>query len=234
MCPREKLPPPTVLPLASTPHPAAKPEPQRLRMHRPHGAEAPVELEELAHHRRLVLADLQGAPVGIVAEGHQPAHPEAAPLGGGDLVADALGGHLALELREAQQHVQGQPAHAGRGVEGLGHRDEGGACRIQPFHELGEVGERTGQPVDLVDDDLIDLASLEIAHQPLQRRALQRPPRSPRSSSCSGSSTQPSALWLAMKAGTGSAPEHRAVEVLLGPFFGGLTGVLGKPGPAVG
>ena len=88
------------------PHPAAKPEPQRLRMHRPHGAEAPVELEELAHHRRLVLADLQRASVGIVAEGHQPAHPEAAPLGGGDLVADALGGHLALELREAQEHVQ--------------------------------------------------------------------------------------------------------------------------------
>ncbi len=38
--------------------------------------------------------------VGVVSEGWIAAHPHAFFLGGGDLVADALAGDLALELRE--------------------------------------------------------------------------------------------------------------------------------------
>ncbi len=45
--------------------------------------------------------------------------------------AVALAGDLALELGEGQQHVQGQPSHAGGRVEGLGHRDEGDAVRLR-------------------------------------------------------------------------------------------------------
>ena len=40
-------------------------------------------------------------------------------LGGGDLVADALAGDPALELGEAQQQIERQPAHAAGGVECL-------------------------------------------------------------------------------------------------------------------
>ena len=38
----------------------------------------------------------------------------------------------------------------------LSHRDENRAGRLEPFDELRKVGEGTGQPVDLVDDDLVD------------------------------------------------------------------------------
>src|SRR5208337_1748195 len=39
------------------------------------------------------------APIApVVAERYRAAHPDAFPLGGGDLVADALAGYLALEL----------------------------------------------------------------------------------------------------------------------------------------
>lgn len=73
-------------------------------------------------------------------------------------VPDPLGRHLALELGEGQEHVQRQPSHAGRGVEALRHRDKGGLCSIQPLDDLGEVCQRPGHAIDLVDHDL--------AHQP--------------------------------------------------------------------
>ena len=59
----------------------------------------------------------------------------------GDLVPDPLAGDLPLELGEGQQHIEGQPSHAGRGVERLGHRDEGDAMGIERLDQLGEVGE---------------------------------------------------------------------------------------------
>ena len=43
--------------------------------------------------------------------------------------------------------MQRQSSHAGRGVEGLGHRDEKRAGRLEPLDELCKVGEGTGQPV---------------------------------------------------------------------------------------
>ena len=59
-----------------------------------------------------------------VAQRHHAAHPHALLLRGSDLVADALGGDLTLELREGEEDVEGQPPHRGRGVELLGDRDE--------------------------------------------------------------------------------------------------------------
>ena len=63
---------------------------------------------------------------------------------------------LALELRKGQQDIQGQAPHRGRRVELLRDRHEGGARRVEDFHDLGEIGERAGQPVDFVDDDRVD------------------------------------------------------------------------------
>jgi Tetracyclin repressor-like, C-terminal domain len=59
-----------------------------------------------------------------ISERDRAAHPDASLFRGGDFVADALAGNLALELRKRQQHVEGEPSHAGGGVESLGHRDE--------------------------------------------------------------------------------------------------------------
>ena len=67
-----------------------------------------------------------------------------------------------------------QPAHAGRGVELLRDRNEGDAAAVEDLDEPGEVGERPGQPVDLVDDDHVDLAGLDIGDQPFQGRPLHR------------------------------------------------------------
>ncbi len=44
-------------------------------------------------------------------------HPHALHATGANLVANALGGHLALELGKAEQDVQGQPPHRRGGAE---------------------------------------------------------------------------------------------------------------------
>jgi hypothetical protein len=74
--------------------------------------------------------------------------------------------------REGQQDVQHQPPHRRGGVELLGHRDEGHALAFEHLHHLREVGQAARQPVDLVDHDDVDLARLDVGHQPLERRAL--------------------------------------------------------------
>ena len=65
----------------------------------------------------MIFIDRQRSAVRRIADGHDAAHPHALRLGGSDLVADALGGDFALELREGEQHVECQPAYAGGGVE---------------------------------------------------------------------------------------------------------------------
>ena len=44
-------------------------------------------------------------------------------------------------------------------VEGLGHRDERDAVRVEELDQLGEVGERSGEAIHLVDDDHVDAAA---------------------------------------------------------------------------
>ncbi len=86
----------------------------------------------------------------LVSEWDHAAHPQSAPLRGCDLIPDALGGDLPLELGEGQKHVQGQPSHAGRRIEGLGDRHERNVMSVEQLHELGEVSERARQTIDLV------------------------------------------------------------------------------------
>ena len=43
---------------------------------------------------------------------------------------------------------------------------------IEHIDDFGEIGERPGQAVDLVDDDDLDLASFDIGEEPLQCRPL--------------------------------------------------------------
>ena len=96
-----------------------------------------------------------------------------------ELVPDALADHLALELGEAEQDVERQPPHRGRGVELLGDADEGHVVALEHLDQLGKVGERAAQPVDLVDHDDVDQPGLDVAQQPLERRPLQRAARDP-------------------------------------------------------
>ena len=75
-------------------------------------AELEIAPEDQPHPLGLLLDDDQLLVLAGIAQRHHAADPQALLLGGGDLVADALGGDLALELGEGQQHVQRQPAHA--------------------------------------------------------------------------------------------------------------------------
>src|SRR5262249_57877551 len=79
------------------------------------------------------LPSLSSYPSGTIPPTQSPLRLEAA------LVANALGGDFPLELREREQHVQGEPAHRGGRVELLGHRNERHPVRIEQLDELGEV-----------------------------------------------------------------------------------------------
>ena len=48
--------------------------------------------------------------------------------------------------------------------------------RVKRLDQLGEVGERSGETVDLVDDDHVDPAEFDFAEQPFQGRALKVAP----------------------------------------------------------
>ena len=111
----------------------------------------------------------------VVAERRQTTHPHALLLRRGDLVADALAGHLPLKLGKGEQDIEGQPPHARGGVELLGDRDEGDAPRIEGFHDLGEVEQRACQTVDLINDHHVDLGVGDIGEKSLQGRAVQCP-----------------------------------------------------------
>ena len=65
-------------------------------------------------------------------------------FGSGEFVANALGRHLALELREGQKDIEGQTPHARRRVKGLRDRDEACSGSIEHVHDLGKIGERAG------------------------------------------------------------------------------------------
>jgi hypothetical protein len=68
-------------------------------------------LEDAPHHRRLGVVDDQQTVLDVEAERRHAPHPHPLALAGGDLVADALAGDLALELGEGQQHVEHQSSH---------------------------------------------------------------------------------------------------------------------------
>ncbi len=137
-------------------------------------ADADEALEDHPHRRGLGRVDHELSLVDPIAERRVAAHPHAAGPGCRELVPDPLADHLALELGEGEQHVEGQPAHRGGGVERLGDADEGDVVPIEHLDQPGEVHERAGEPVDLVDDDDVDAAQFDVGHETLQGRALQR------------------------------------------------------------
>src|SRR6516164_744981 len=62
--------------------------------------------------------------------------------------------------------------HRGCRVELLRHRNKRCASRIENLDDLGEIGERAGQPVDLTDDHGIDPPRGGVGEQALQGRSI--------------------------------------------------------------
>jgi hypothetical protein len=86
-------------------------------------------------------------------------------------VTIAFADHLPLELREGEQNVQHQPAHARRGVEGLSYGDERHFVPIEDPDRFGKAHQRPAEAVDLVDP-----FRLSIREQTAKRRAFQGAP----------------------------------------------------------
>ena len=108
----------------------------------------------------------------VVAEGDASAHEEPDLERGVKLVPDAVAQHFTLELREATEDVHHHAAGCVGRVELLGDGDESDVVGLKEVVQFGEVGERAGEPVDLVDDDQIDLAGLDVRNQLVQGGAV--------------------------------------------------------------
>src|ERR1700730_5495716 len=96
---------------------------------------APVDLDNDAG---LGVVDDELAVFDTKTQWRHAAHPHALFLGGGDLVADPFAGDFPLELGEGQKNIQGQPSHAGGGVELLGDRNERDAAAVKDITSLAK------------------------------------------------------------------------------------------------
>src|SRR5882762_6207496 len=203
-----------------------------LLLQQSHRAERGIAAEDVLDGFGFARDDDQLMVSAPVTEGRHPTHPHAFLLRGGDLVADALSGDLALELGEGEQNVQGQATHRGRRVELLRHRHEGAAFRIEDLDNLCEVGERTGQPVDLVADDDIDPPLLDVGQKLLKGRAVDRRARQP-AIVVSLWEAGPAFVALALDIGFASlALGMQRIELLFQSLLGGFSGVDGTaPSP---
>src|SRR5262245_9067277 len=92
----------------------------------------------------LVRNDRDLSVPGLVSQRNHTADPKAIALRGPDLVADTLGGDLALELGEGQQDIEREPPQRSRGVELLRNRDKGYPMGIEQLDQLGEIGQGAG------------------------------------------------------------------------------------------
>ena len=124
-----------------------------------------------------------------------------------------------------EQDVERQPAHRGRGVELLRDADEGHVVPLEHIDQLGEIRQRAAEAVDLVDHDHVDQPGLDVAQQPLQRRALQRAARDPAVVVVVGQRDPALALLAGDVGEPGLALGMEAVELLLQALLGGLPGV---------
>jgi hypothetical protein len=70
-------------------------------------------------------------------------------------------------LGEGEQHIERQSPHDGRRIEGLGDRDERDPLRIEGLDDLGKVGKRPGQAIDLIDDNRIYEACICLTSAPM-------------------------------------------------------------------
>ena len=107
----------------------------------------------------------------------------------------------------------------------MGDGDERDTVLIEKFDQLGKIGERTGQTIDLIDDDDVDLAGADIIQQTLEGGAV---------GIATGETTivifapqqRPAGMGLAADIGLrGVKLGIEGVEVLLQPLFGRDPGI---------
>src|SRR5690606_33865921 len=110
-----------------------------------------------------------------IANRRTPAKPLA--LGFDDVrqvVADTLADHLAFKLRKIDEHVTKESPYGRRGINVLRDTDEVAAVALEVLHEAVEIGDGTGQAVELVHDDIAHIALFDPSQHRLERRAVCR------------------------------------------------------------
>src|ERR1700746_1625075 len=121
---------------------------------------------------------------------------------------------------KGQQHVERQAPHRARRVELLRYRNERHPLGVEEFDQPGKIGERSGQPVDLVDDYDVDPAGSDIVKQTLKRGALDIA-AGVSAILIAGSDQYPALVALAADEGfAGFALRGERIEFLLEPFLG--------------
>jgi hypothetical protein len=96
---------------------------------------------------------------------------------------------------------------------------------IEDLDDLGKIGERAGQPVDLVDDDGVDPPRREVSQQLLQSGPINRGAREP-AVIISRAEAHPTFVPLARDEGlTGFALRLQRIELLFEPLLGRFAGV---------
>src|SRR5438270_9122175 len=88
-----------------------------------------------------------------------------------------------------------------------------------------KIGERAGQPVDLVDNDNVEPAGPDIGEQLLQRRPLHGATREPAVIIAASRQYPPLVLLAADVRLAGFTLRGERVEFLLEPFLGGFAGI---------
>ena len=133
----------------------------------------PEPLENVLDFGRARLVDDKLASLHVITQRRYTAHVHALCAASPELVADPLCSHFALKLSEGQKHIQRQPTHAGGCVERLGDGHEGDVVALEHLDQLGEIHQRAGQAVDLVDDHNIDQPILNVGQQALDCWAIE-------------------------------------------------------------
>lgn len=90
-----------------------------------------------------------------------------------DAVSHPLGYEFALELRERKQDIEDHPAHTVGCIECLRDRNECDISAIEDLDQANEIGQTTCQPINLVNHNDINLASLDVLHEPSESRPLE-------------------------------------------------------------
>jgi hypothetical protein len=92
---------------------------------------------------------------------------------------------------------------------------------VEHLDELGEVGQRSGEAIDLIDDDHVDPFGLHLQEELLQCGTLYRS-TGKAAVVIAGSNQRPTLMGLALDVGFGSFPLGvEGVELLLQPRVGG-------------